>query len=180
MPGVYSATSFRTLGAGATTQNLFTIENALGSLIKVKLKRLNFLMDATATMTAVMPAVKVVRLIALPSAGTTLVKAQFNTTTFSSTNVVVRGANASDGGVASAITATAGAVLWLQMGMRLHTLVGQVLAPDNNILPSLCENAGYEVILNANEALGVVMVAAAGTSNPATNHYIVEAVWEEV
>jgi hypothetical protein len=44
----------------------------------------------------------------------------------------------------------------------------------------LCENAGYEVILNANEALGVVMVAAAGTSNPATNHYIVEAVWEEV
>jgi hypothetical protein len=34
-------------------------------------------------------------------------------------------------------------------------------------------------VLRQNEALLVHIVAAAGTSNPATNHYVVNVCWEE-
>lgn len=61
--------------------------------------------------------------------------------------------------------------------MRLHTAVGQVLATDFNLLPTIIEL--NDVVLRQNEALMVQIVAAAGTSNPATNHYSTCVVWEE-
>jgi len=61
--------------------------------------------------------------------------------------------------------------------MRLHTAVGQVLALDNNMLPLLVDTQNF--ILRQNQALLVHIVAAAGTSNPATNHYFCQVVWEE-
>lgn len=179
MANLYSVATFRTLGAAATNQFLFSLENTTGSAVKVKIRRLLVQMDATAVLTAVMPQIKTHRATVMPGGGTSLTKVQFDTAgTASAANVVARGATASDGGVATAITGTAGSVAWQQYCMRLHTAVGQVLAPDNNLLPGLVDTSDF--VLNANEAILVQVVAAATTSNPATNFYFVNCVWEEV
>ena len=174
--------TFRTLGSAATPQTLFTLENTAGSAVTVRIRRLLVQLDATAVLTAVMPQVKTSRVSgALPSGGTTLTKGTFDSTQTSAANVVARGATASDGGAATAITATAGTVHWQQYTMRMHTVVGQVLAPDNNLLPTLIENSGtFDFKLAAGEALMVQVVASVGTSNPATNHWFVNCVWDEI
>ena len=172
--------TFRTLGNAATTHNIFTLENTAGSARIITVRRLVVQLDATAVLTAVMPQVKVSRPAALPSGGTTLTKGTFDTTTSSVANVIARGATASDGGGATAITATPGTIHWQQYCMRLHTAVGQVLAPDNNALPALVESTTLDPFrIRANESILVQVVAAAGTSNPATNHWFVNCVWEE-
>ena len=181
MANLYSVATFRTLGTVATSQFLFTLENTSGSAVKVKIRRLVIQMDATAALTAVMPQMKTHRCSAMPSGGTTLTKVQFDTAgAASAANVVARGATASDGGGATAITTTAGTVAWQQYCMRLHTAVGQVLAPDNNLLPSMVDTSPVDFVLNANEAIVVQVVVAVTTSNPATNFYFVNCVWEEV
>jgi hypothetical protein len=171
------AASFRTLGTAATPHNLFSIENTAGSAVVISIKRLVVQMDATAVLTGVMPQVKTSRPTAIPSGGTTLNKGSFDTSLTSAANVIIRGANASDGGVATAITATAGDTLWQQYCMRLHTAVGQVLALDNPVIPTLCETT--PILLAANQALLVQIVASAGASNPATNFWFAQAYWEE-
>jgi len=171
-----SAATFRTVGAAATTQNLFTIENTAGSAVLVGVRSLVMQLDATAVLTAVMPLVKTTR-IAIPTGGTTLAKVALDTSQSSVANVIVRGATASDGGGATAITATPGGIIWQQYGMRVHTAVGQIASPDYPLLPSLV--SGSPLVLRPSEALLVQVVAAAGTSNPATNHWFVQCVWEE-
>lgn len=171
----HSAATFRTLGAAATAQNFFTIMNGDASRV-VRVRRLVFQMDATAVLTAVMPIIKTCR-ISAASGGTALTKVDWDTSAASDADVVCRGATASDGGSATAITATPGTTLWQQFGMRLHTAVGQVLAPDNNSLSIICEST--PVILRPGEGLLVHIVAAATSSNPATNHYFVQCVWTE-
>jgi len=52
-----------------------------------------------------------------------------------------------------------------------------VLAPDMSCLPIIVDLNDFT--LRQNEALLVHIVAAAGTSNPATNHYVVNVCWEE-
>lgn len=177
MANYFSATSFRTLGSAATPHNLLTIEN-IDATTLVKIRRVTVQLDATAVLTAVMPQIKTSRATAVPTGGTTLNKAQFDTTIASDSNTIVRGATASDGGVATAITATAGTSIWQQYNMRLHTAVGQVLGVDGSVLPTLV--ADQDLILRQNEALLVQVVASVGTSNPATNFWIVNVVWEEV
>jgi hypothetical protein len=59
----------------------------------------------------------------------------------------------------------------------MHTVVGQVLAAEYNMVPVVAEL--NNLVLRQNQALLVQVVAAAGTSNPATNHYSVCVVWEE-
>lgn len=176
MAGYFSAASFRTLGTAATPQNLFTIENIDATKL-IYIRRLTVQLDATAVLVSVMPQVKVSRSVAVPTGGTVLSKAQFNTANASNANSIVRGGNASDGGVATAITATAGTSIWQQYCMRMHTVVGQVLALDNNVLPLLVETEN--LILRQNQALLVQVVASAGASNPATNHWFCNVVWEE-
>jgi hypothetical protein len=169
--------SFRILGTAATPHTLFTIENTAGSAVPVRIKRLICQLDATAVLVSVMPLVKTSRCAAIPTGGTVLAKGNFNTLLASAANVILRGANASDGGVASAITATAGDIIWQQYCMRMHTAVGQVLSIDNNCIPNICDTT--PVILAANQALMVQVVASAGASNPATNHWFVQCMWEE-
>ena len=111
----------------------------------------------------------------VPTGGTTLSKAQFDTSNASDAQVVVRGANASDGGAATAITATAGTAIWQEFQMRLHTAVGQVLSPPSRMQTILTK----DLVLRTTEALLVQVVAAAGTSNPATNHWSVCVTWDE-
>lgn len=176
MAGYFSAATFRTIGSAASPQNLMTIQNGDATKL-VYVRRLLFQMDATAVLTSVMPIIKCSRTTDVPSAGNVLAKCLFDTANASNANTVVRGSASSDGGALSAVAATAGDVIWQQYGMRLHTAVGQVLGPDNNMLPSLVDTENF--ILRQNEALLIQVVAAAGASNPATNHYFVEVVWEE-
>jgi len=175
--GHYAATSFRTLGTAATPHNLLTIENTHATTL-VKIKRITVQLDATAVLIAVMPAVKSGRATGVPTGGTTLAKTPFDTTATSDGAIIVRGATASDGGAATAITSTMGNIIWQQYCMRMHTVVGQVLAEDSPLIPTLCETT--PIILRQNEALLVSVVAAIGTSNPATNHWAVQVAWEEV
>lgn len=176
MAGIFSAASFRTLGTAATPQNLFTIEN-IDATNLLHIRRLTVQLDATAVLTGVMPQVKISRATAVPTGGTALNKAQFDTANASNASSIVRGGTASDGGAATAITATAGTTIWQQYCMRMHTVVGQVLAPDSNVLPVLVEN--LDLTLRQNQALLVQVVASAGASNPATNHWLANIVWEE-
>lgn len=169
--------SFRTLGNAATPQNIFTISNTTGSSVLVAVRRLTVQMDATVVLTAVAPQLQLSRVSSAPTGGTVLTDVAFDTSLSGSANVEARGATASDGGAATAITATAGTTLWQQYNFRLHTAVGQVLTPDNGLIPDLCQDD--PVILRANEHLLVQVVAAAAASNAATNHYIVQAMFEE-
>jgi hypothetical protein len=171
---MHSAASFRTLGNAATTQNFLTIRNG-GSARLVDVRRVVMQMDATAVLTAVMPIVRTCR-ISTATGGTALTKVDWGGTA-SHSDITVLGATASDGGTATAITATPGAIMWQQYGMRLHTAVGQVLGVDNNVLSAISDN--YPVRLGNGEGLLVHIVAAAGGSNPATNHYFVQVAWEE-
>ena len=170
------AATFRILGTAATPHNLFTIENTAGSGVIVRVRRLVAQLDATAVLTSVMPLVKTSR-IASSTGTAVLAKGTFDTTQSSAANVICRGATASDGGAAAAITATAGDVMWQQYCMRLHTAVGQVLGLDNPLLPTLIEDS--PVLLRAGQGLLVQVVASAGSSNPNTNHWFVQCVWEE-
>jgi hypothetical protein len=174
-----ATSSFRTLGSAATPHNLFTMENTAGSAVVVYVKKLLVLLDATAVLTSVMPQIKLSRAAALASNGTALVKGSLDSSLSSAANVILRGATASDGGGASAITATAGDTIWQQYVMRLHTAVGQVLVPDFNLLPLGCELTAGALLLRANECIVVQLVATAGGSNPNTNHWIVQAQWDE-
>ena len=174
--GYYSAATFRILGSAATPHNLLTIENIDATKL-VYIRRLTVQLDATAVLVSVMPQVKLSRATAVPTGGTALNKAQFDTTASSNANTIVRCATASDGGVATAITSTAGTTLWQQYTMRMHTVVGQVLGVDGNVAPSLVDT--QNLILRQNEAALVQVVSSAGTSNPATNFWLVNIVWEE-
>lgn len=174
--GYYSATTFRILGTAASPHLLMTIENTHATML-VKVRRLLVQMDATALLAAVMPQVKCGRATGVPSGGTALAKAVFDTLATSDGAVIVRGGNASDGGGATAITATMGDIMWQQYCMRMHTMVGQVLAMDNSLIPALCDTT--PIILRQNQAL-LVSVIGTAASNPATNHWFVSVVWEEV
>jgi len=171
-----SVATFRILGNAATTHNLFTIENAVGSTTLIGIRELIVQLDATAVLVAVMPLVKVSRPAALPTGGTVLIKSKFDTNQSPNESVIPRGANAADDGGATAITATAADIMWQQYCMRLHTAAGQVLALDNHLIPKLADTP---IILRANQSLLVQVVAAVGTSNPATNYWFVQCAWEE-
>jgi hypothetical protein len=77
------------------------------------------------------------------------------------------------------MVATAGDVLWEQFLMRLHTAVGQVRTFDLDLLPYMIKDSDRNFVLSQNQALLAQIVAPAGASNPATNHYMIGCVWEE-
>lgn len=172
--GTYSAASFRTLGSAATPHNLLTIENT-DAVVEVRIRDISIQLDATAVLVSVMPLVKISRATGVPTGGTTLTKGEFNTGASSDAQVIVRGATASDGGVATAITATAGTTLWQEYQMRMHTVVGQVLSHPSR-MPTILTK---DLVLLQNQALLIQVVASAGTSNPATNHWSVCVTWDE-
>lgn len=170
--------TWRTLGSATLTQNLFTLENGTGSGVLVALRRMSVQMDATAVLVAVAPTVSFYRTSGLPSGGTALAWTLFDTADTATALVVARGATASHGGAATAITATpaAGTSGWDQFTMRLHTAVGQVVMDDQSVIPALC--ADQPIIIRPGEAVLAQVVAAVTTSNPATNNWVVNAAWE--
>lgn len=177
MAGFFTSATFREVGSGTTPQNMFSIEN-IDSTKLVYIRKLVLQMDMTTPLTSVTPLIKVSRATGVPSGGTALAKGLFDTSASSNANTICRGSTASDGGANSGPTATAGDVIWEQFIMRVHTAVGQILTPDQDLLPAALI-AAQQFILRQNQALLVQIVAPAGASNPATNHYAIACAWEE-
>lgn len=171
--------TFRTIGNAAVSQNIFTLENGVSSPVLVGIRRLTLQMDATAVLTVVTPQVKVWRITTLPTGGTALTKIVFDSGETSNALAVARAATASDGGAATTITATppAGSAFWQQYLWRQATAVGQLVTSDESLVPIICDDTPF--VLRANQAVLVQIVASVATSNPATNNYIVNCMWEE-
>jgi hypothetical protein len=174
----YSTNTFRITGDAALTQNLFSIfTNASNEVIKIR--QLIFQMDCTAVLTTVMPIVRVSRITTAPTGGNILTKTRWNTRiTNSNAGVVARGQSVSDGGTKTNIVSTPGDTIWQQYGTRTHTAVGQIVSPDNYILPLVTD--GNPFILNKNQGLLVHIVAPTTGSNPTTNNYFVSCLWDEI
>jgi len=171
--------SFRTLGSAATTHNLFTAEVGVGTGKVLLLKELVASVDMSVALATCMPQVVVSRPAALPSGGTELVKVAINPTGVASeTGIKFRGATASDGAAATAITATAStSVVWRRYAARLHTEVGQVVGMMFSLLPMSALTD--PIVIRPGGSLLVQVVGINAADNPATNHWSVCCSFEE-
>ncbi len=165
--------TFRTVGLASANHNLFSIFNKTGSTKFIKLKRLTFQNDHTAVLITVSPIVHATRITAVPTGGTVVTKVAFDSTLTADTNVEMMQATASDGGAATTITATAGTRMWAGFKGRMHTAVGQILFPDETLIPFFCDVD--PIILRAGQGILVTAVQAALI----TDHYVVNCAWEE-
>ncbi len=175
------AATFRILGAAAVPQNLFTLENLTGSGKLVYIRGLYLRTDTTAVLLTVTCQADLLRTSAIPTGGTVLVKTALDTILNSNANVILRGANASDGGTATAITApvVGQGYIFRNFISRQATAVGQV---QQQYPMSLLPDALYEtdrLLLRENQAI-VLQITGTAASNAATNHYIAICIWDEV
>jgi hypothetical protein len=171
--GLYAISSFRTIGIASSPQNILTLENPAASTVALAIRNLNFTTDTTAALNSVSPQIKVSRPASLPSGGTALTAVKYKSE-YSAHVAVVRGGTASDGGGATAITATAGDPLWSQFVDRLHTAVGWIAHNNYNLLPDVGADL-RQVILLPGESILVQGV----TSIPNTTHMVVNCSWSE-
>ena len=172
--GLYAVSTFSTIGSAATPQNLFAIENPTANTLFIAIRSLNFTVDSTATLTTLSPQVKTSRTTSVPiNTGTALTPVKYRTD-YAASAANVRGATASDGGVATAITATAGATLWSQYVDRIQTVVGYTNHPSYNLIPDVGFD-GRQIILLPGEALLVQAV----TANAATTTFVINCSWYE-
>lgn len=162
--GHVTSQSLSIIANDATEQNLFVIENPIGSRVYVYIKDLDYEVDAVGVLTAVSPLIKVSRATNV-SGGVILPKTSFLTTETPDSFVRCRTQN----NEASRITATQGDTIWQVFRHRTHTAVEQINSNVNNILPTLIEVEDF--VLRPGEALLVKLVAAAGTSNAATSYF---------
>jgi hypothetical protein len=173
--GLYGVSSFRTLGVAAGTQNLLTIENPASSLVNIAIRQMSVMSDSTVLLATVAQQIQLSRVTGgLPTNGTVLTAVKYQTA-YSSPNAIVRGGTASDGGVATAITATASSVIWQQFLDRPHTVVGWFTHPNYSLIPDVGTDL-RQIILVPGEALVVQGV----TSIPTTTHMIVQIGWLEM
>jgi hypothetical protein len=169
----FNVASFRTLGTAASPQNIFTIENPAASGHLIMIVHLSVVMDSTAVLTSVAPSLNLSRPTALPTGGTTTTHVPDITGTASV--AVCRSATASDGGGATAITATPGATWRTALSMRLHTAVGIVLSDKLMLIGPLIAARDYG-LLKAGEAALVQGVLASA----ATTHFVVNVKWKDL
>lgn len=171
-----TAVSLPILGNDATTQNLFSIENAKSSRVNVIVKRLSTQNDAVAVLTSIKPQIKTSRLTTEITGGMELGKVPFDSSQSSSSGVTVRAAVS---GV-RAIVATAGTIVWQQFTKRMHTAVEQQNSDDANSLPILVEGDTDDFTLVPGESLLVQAVGATTLSNAAlSTNWFVQVMWEE-
>jgi hypothetical protein len=171
--GLYAVSSFRTLGDTNATQNIFTIENPAASTVGIAIRGLSYSSDSTAALTTVTPQIKCSRVIGLPTGGTALTATKYQTS-FPSATAVIRGATASDGGGATAITATAGPTLWSQLMDKFYTVAGWATHQNYNLIPDVGTDL-RQIILLPGEALLIQSV----TDVAATTHIVINCSWIE-
>lgn len=174
------ASTFRTLGSAAVPQNIFTLENLTGSGRLVYLRGLYFAIETTVALLTVACQINLSRTTGIPSGGTVLTKVAVDTILSSNDNIILRGATASDGGAASAITATAAAgYIGRDFISRQATAVGLVTQQYyTDLLPRYLLESD-SLVIRENQAI-VVQITGTAASNAATNHYIITPVWDEV
>lgn len=162
-------TTFRTLGI-ATAQNLFTLENPVGSGRTLAVTRLTHQKEQTA-LTLTLVTVVCARTTALPTGGTVLGSVLLETS--GSPVGIARGATASDGGAATAITATLGIRIWTQFNSRLATVAGYLFTPDNPIIPDISNERPLLI------APGNAILVATTSASLTTDHYVINCAWVE-
>jgi len=176
--GYVASQSLSIIANDATEQNLFAIENPIGSRVDVYIKDLDYEVDAVGALTAVSPLIKVSRATAI-SGGVILPKSSFDTTEGKDSFVRCMTQN----NEAAIITATAGDTIWQAFRHRTHTAVEQMTAYINEVthglLPSLIETQNF--VLRPGEALLVKLLASAGSSNSALSYFTtIQCTFDEV
>jgi hypothetical protein len=171
--GLYAATTFRTLGSAGTPQNLLTIENPAASLVNVVIRDITIMSDSTAALLTLAPQSILSKPAVLPTGGTVLTSVKYRSS-YAAAVAIARGATASDGGVATAITATAGTSIWQQYLDRQATNVGLVAHPNYRMIPDVGADL-RQLILVPGESVLVQLVGAAA----ATTHMICNVAWTE-
>jgi hypothetical protein len=171
--GLYAATTFRTLGSAATPQNLLTLENPAANLNNVVIRDCTIMSDSTVALATVAQQAILSKPAVLPTGGTVLVAVKYKTSYVNAT-AILRGATASDGGVATAITATPGTSIWQQFLDRPHTVVGWFTHPNYRMVPDIGADL-RQLILAPGESILVQLVGNA----PATTHMICNIAWTE-
>lgn len=170
------ACSFRQLGiAGTAGQKLATIFNAVGSTVIVDVELMTLDVSQTAARVVAPPLIRTHKITALPTGGTALTKIASDSSLTSSASVTMLQGTASDGGAATAITATPAA----------NTIVNQEVAPRALTL------TGYEQFdrlewfntyawtLRAGEGLLLNLDYSVATSNPITDNWNMQFLWSE-
>lgn len=179
------AASFATLGLGTTAQqNLLTLVNGSSSTVTVSVNRITVDLLTTAAAgiapSVVTPIVRVRRCTAV-SGGTALTKVpRGDSAQTSNANVVVSGGTASDGGAATAITATNGGLMAQKFAPRtlvVGTSASTFYEPVDTVPFFYGEP---DIVLKAGEGLLVSLEGVtAATGNPTTNRWICEIDWDE-
>jgi hypothetical protein len=161
------------LGNDATTQNLYTLTNKVGSRVNVLIRKAIVQLDTIAALATVMPVVKCSRATAI-SGGAILSPSTYNSTQSSSASVEIRTA-AMDG---FPITATQGDTIYQSYCGRMHTAVEQVVQMDEYVLPKLVKTQDF--VVRPGESVLFQAVGAATTSNARlANYWWVNCEWEE-
>ena len=160
--------TFRTVASAAASHNLLTIENTTGSAVMLAIQELVLEVQVTAVTAMLVAAeARLFRTTTAPTGGTVLT-AHPNDTGDPAipANIVVRGATASDGGVATAITLAAPATSPISSQAIDKTLsgVGQYVTDEapliTTLAPALILRAGQTALVQVN---GII---------PAHYHYI--------
>jgi hypothetical protein len=178
----FVASSFRTPGNGAVTQALLVLVN--DSLIPVYVRGLSVVMDrdTTTAQTVVAAQLRAWRTTEAVTGGTALATALVDTNDpVLLSGISVLGANASDGGTLTNLDpdapggsdAVAGQVLAHRM-QTTATTGGQVLTDVHRPLPL---GLGTFVI-RPGERLAIGVAGATTASNPTTNQYVVNLIFE--
>ncbi len=171
--------TFRTIGAGATPQNLFTIENATGSPVLVALRLLRIWSHQVTASAVLPPWFSLSRLTTLPTGGTTMSKVSVDPRdAASNANVVLRQATTADGAALTAITATAGVRQATGIAVQLYTAAAG-LQPQNTDIVSWEVPDDFELMLGAGQAYLVQVITAAAADNIAGRSFHITCAWEE-
>lgn len=162
-------------GNGLTTQNLMALTNKVGSRVNLYIRRASVQLDPILALTSVMPQVKLSRCdTSLISGGYISPHGNYNATETSSDSVIFRTSMLQD----APITATAGPAVWQQYCSRMHTVVEQVQAPDNNLLPLLATTIDF--ILRPGESILAQVVGLSTASNATlSNNWFINLQWQE-
>ena len=169
--------TFMTVGRAATAQNILAGFNDSGSPVDVSVGEIVFSMDATAALTSNSARVKLSRITALPTGGTSLTKvAQRTGAAASDSHVKWFGDASADGTNSSptALTCTPGTPFWEDFLMRLHSADGPILGYRRQLI-----TPDFPITLDANEGVVLHIVAETTARNPATNFYTAMASFQE-
>jgi hypothetical protein len=171
--GLYACSAFRTLGAASSPQNLFALLNPAASTKNLVVRQLTVASDSTAALTSVAQQAILSKPASLPTGGTALTPVKYKSSYAAAVGTPI-GATASDGGGATAITATAGVSIWQQYLDRPQTAAGWYGHPTYSMVPDVGADL-RQIILAPGESVLVQLV----TSVPATTHLLVNCAWTE-